>query len=124
LENWDPANGSPSTENAEALKMLKAFESGPLGKRFREIDIVGREVPMLLQDDGFAWRGSIDLLYRDGDELVVADYKTDVDLTADRKENYGRQLERYAEAVAKAMEKPVRCELWMVRNGEIIRLPQ
>ena len=124
LENWDPANGSPSTNHADALKLLTAFESGPLGKRFREIDIVGREVPMLLQDDGFAWRGSIDLLYKDGDAYVVADFKTDMELTEDRKKNYGEQLQRYAEAVRMTTEQPVRCELWMIRSGEIIRLPR
>ncbi|MBD3868577.1 MAG: PD-(D/E)XK nuclease family protein, partial [Acidobacteria bacterium] len=125
LENWNSASGSPHSNNPDALKLLQDFETGPLGKLFREIEIVGREVPMLMQDDGFAWRGSIDLLYRDGDELVVADFKTDAGIEPDEaKERYGGQLKRYAEAVAKATEKPVRTELWMVRSGEIIRIPQ
>ncbi len=125
LENWDPDDGPPQSNNPEAVKLLKSFADGTLGKTFRSIEIVGREVPMLMQDDaGFTWRGSIDLLYEEDGTMVIADFKTDVDLTPDRRKNYGTQLGHYAEAVAKATGKPVRCELWMVRSREIIRLPQ
>ena len=89
----------------------------------REIEVLGREVPMLLRDErGTTWRGSIDLLYREkGGAVVVADYKSDTD-EAGAAELYAPQMQVYREAVRRALDldDPPRAELWMLRTGRVI----
>jgi len=107
---------------ATVRKIVAAFRDSELAARLLEVDVVGRELPILVQrDSGQLFRGSIDLLYREpGGDLVVADYKTDLDDDdAALRRRYGGQLEVYAEAVARALEleRPPRAELWLVRSG-------
>ncbi|MBZ5638100.1 MAG: UvrD-helicase domain-containing protein [Acidobacteriia bacterium] len=148
LERWDPASKAPITAaladlsrraaeehgvapaevEREARTVLAAFLASPLPARLRTIDVLGREVPMLLhEDDGTTVTGVLDLLYRDAEgTLVVADYKTDHGLTPrDASERYGPQLADYAEAVRRAMRlaAPPRTELWLLRDGKILPLP-
>jgi ATP-dependent helicase/nuclease subunit A len=109
----------------EAEAVLDAFLASPLAARFREIEIIGREVPMLMRsEEGQLYRGSIDLLYRDGEgRPVVADYKSDSDADETQlRERYGEQLRIYATAIGLALEMPdpPRAELWMLRSGKII----
>jgi len=144
LEYWDGSDGDTLRSTARRLaddeaerggidgaalrseveELLDGFLEGDLGKEFATIDIVARELPLLLRDeDGTGWRGSIDLLYREQDDLVVADYKTDRDDDATAlSEKYGDQLGVYARAVREAMglEKAPRTELWLVRHGKRI----
>jgi ATP-dependent exoDNAse (exonuclease V) beta subunit len=107
----------------ETAAILSAFARSPLAARLAGLDVLGREVPVLLQDGPTAWRGTLDLLYRDGDEVVVADYKTDKDTDdALLRERYAGQLDVYARAVAKALNLPrlPRRELWLLRAGRIV----
>jgi ATP-dependent helicase/nuclease subunit A len=110
-----------------AGKILDAFLASDLAERYRGIEVVEKELPMLLRsDDGRLYRGSIDLLYRNAaGELVVADFKTDAeedDLKL--RERYGGQLGIYAKAVQQAcgLASPPRTELWMLRSGRCISL--
>ena len=83
----------------EAESVLRVFDGSPLAARSATLEILGREVPMLLGEDGARWNGTIDLLYRDRDgTIVVADYKTDAsdDGAVAR---HGEQLGVYARAV-------------------------
>src|SRR5205823_1990719 len=65
-----------------------------------------REVPFVLSRDGVGGNGAaagadpftgplttgrVDLVYQDGEELVVVDYKTDTDVTKDTAEDYARE---------------------------------
>jgi ATP-dependent helicase/nuclease subunit A len=57
--------------------------------------------------------GRVDLVHRDGDELVVIDYKTDRDVTKENAEEHARehhagQAEVYAQALSAATGLPVR----------------
>jgi ATP-dependent helicase/nuclease subunit A len=110
----------------EARKILAAFLEGDLADRFSQLDRLGAELPVLVQspDAGQAFRGSIDLLYRDvNGEIVVADFKTDrATDPGTLRSSYGAQLAVYADAVRLALglsELP-RTELWMLRTGEIV----
>jgi ATP-dependent exoDNAse (exonuclease V) beta subunit len=109
--------------NDEAERVLALFESSPLAARLATLEILGREVPMLLGEDQARWRGAIDLLYREGrGVIVVADYKTDAsdDGAIAR---HGEQLGVYVRAVRRAMPgERVRAELWMLRTGRVITL--
>jgi len=80
-----------------------------------------REVPFLVSragagedpQSGPLASGRVDLVYQDGDELVVVDYKTDSGVTAESADahtakHHGGQAEVYAEALASATGMPVR----------------
>lgn len=107
---------------AEAASILDSRAAAALRERLRTLDVVGREVPLLFGESEAAWRGTIDLLYRDADgTLVVADFKTDAedDGAADR---HRAQLSIYARALSRAFpDIRVRAELWMLRSGRIVR---
>jgi len=139
MERWDGVSGEsareilhsmsePAAEESRiAEKILDAFLASPLAARYREIEIVERELRMLLRsDDGTLYRGSIDLLYRcAAGDLVVADYKTDAEEDDEKlRERYGGQLRVYAEAVRQAcrLPSPPRAELWMLRSGRCIEI--
>jgi ATP-dependent helicase/nuclease subunit A len=116
----------PARVEKEARAILEAFARSPLFARLREVEILGREIPLLFRDAGGAsWRGSIDLLFRDTDgTLVVADFKTDVD-TSGALDRYHAQLEVYAASARDALETPaVRAELWMLRSGDVLRIEE
>ena len=107
----------------EATAILLSFQGSELAPRLASLDILGREVPVLLDDDGARWSGTIDLLYRGDDgAIVVADFKTD---SSDEGATlrHGHQLRVYARAVSRAMPgSRVRAELWMLRTGRVISL--
>ena len=79
-----------------------------------------REVPFVLSRNGDVdpdrcplVSGRVDMVYRDGDELVVIDYKTDKEVTKDSAEQYALkhhagQAEVYAQALAAATGLSVR----------------
>jgi len=116
-----PTLGSAITE------LLTGFHGGELGACLASLDVVARELSLLLRDDsGTCWRGSIDLVYRDGDRYVIADYKTD--RTTDEsvlRERYAGQLSVYARALRSALDlaELPRAELWLLRHGKRILVP-
>ena len=76
-----------------------------------------REVPFVLARGDAAGgplaAGRVDMVYEDGGELVVVDYKTDRDVTAETAEAHARdkhsgQAEVYAQALGAATGMPVR----------------
>ena len=107
----------------EAERVLAAFESSPLAARLATLEVLGREVPMLLGEDQARWRGAIDLLYRDSQgAVVVADYKTEASDEGAIARHAG-QLSVYVRAVRRAMPgERVRAELWMLRSGRTLPL--
>jgi len=112
----------------EAGGILEAFLDSPLVELFRGMEIVDRELPLILAGDhGRVSRGFIDLLYRKPTgELVVADFKTDREADAKRlRETYSAQLNTYARAVQLALGLPElpSIELWHLRSGRVIPLP-
>ena len=119
-----PAAGGAEPVAGEAEAILARFDASPLKPRLDALDVLGREVPLLLDDGGARWRGTIDLVYRDEDGTVVAaDYKTDA-RDDGAIERHGEQLRVYERALARAFpSSPVRAELWMLRSGRVIRLP-
>jgi ATP-dependent helicase/nuclease subunit A len=107
----------------EVTAVFAGFTGSRLIQWLDRIEQLGTELPVIVRrDDGRAYRGSIDLLYRDPEgQLVVADYKTDREVDHDQlREKYEDQLGVYAEAVAKAcgLDTAVRAELWVLRTGE------
>jgi ATP-dependent exoDNAse (exonuclease V) beta subunit len=112
--------GDPGTVFSEARDLLARFVSSPLAASIAAAEILGREVPLLFPaEPGTAWRGTVDLVLRERDRIVVADYKTDRVEAAgvrSRAAAYGQQLTIYAEGVRQAMrlpELPVRRVLFL-----------
>jgi ATP-dependent exoDNAse (exonuclease V) beta subunit len=116
-------DADPKPVEREAAAILSAFARSPLAARLASLEVLGREVPVLLQEGATAWRGTLDLLYREGEAIVVADYKTDREEDeAVLRARYAGQLEVYARAVAQALRLPdlPRRELWLLRAGRIV----
>jgi ATP-dependent exoDNAse (exonuclease V) beta subunit len=117
---------APGPVEREVSRILDEFLAGPLPARLREMDLIGREVPVLHPDGGVLMQGVADLLYREaGGGVVVADHKTDLVTAAGipaLASRYAPQLRAYAGALRAALPPgtPVRAELWLARTGTIV----
>lgn len=98
---------------ADVLATARAFADSTPYKRAVAADQAHFELPVLagipLTDEApyIAVNGYIDLLYKDGDSWVIADYKTDSYATKDRVTSYFMQLELYAHTLSEALGAPV-----------------
>jgi ATP-dependent exoDNAse (exonuclease V) beta subunit len=86
----------------EVLEMARACLASPVVARARAAPGRWREVPYTLRvEDGYA-TGRIDLVFREGDELVVADWKSDAvgpGAIAVAAESHRPQADAYARAL-------------------------
>lgn len=124
------AGASPAIRT-EALAVLDAAASGPLGARLRGAPdtIAARELPLLAPArPGDAaiegWTGSADLVLRDGERWTVVDFKTEALDGRDPRDAaraHARQLDLYARAVreALALSDEPRREVWFLRDGVV-----
>jgi len=119
----------------EAVTLLEKAATGPIGKRLASLGsrIVARELALVApsgaSDDGplDAHAGSADLVYRDGDAWVVADFKTESlgglepGVAARR---HVHQLDVYANALRDALDlrEIPRREVWFLREGVVAEL--
>jgi ATP-dependent helicase/nuclease subunit A len=122
--------GAPKEAVDDALALLVRFAASPVGRKLRDLLPHGlaRELPFVLVADpdggsgpvGASF-GTIDLVYRDPatDEVVVADYKTDTEVTP---EQHRAQLDAYAKAVQRAfaLASLPRRELWYLRHDRVV----
>jgi ATP-dependent helicase/nuclease subunit A len=105
---------------AEIERILDAFLASPLPARLRRSVILAREAPLVSRDpSGTAWAGACDLIFREGDAVVVADYKTDADPEAEEvASRYRGQMEIYLDAVRRLLpDDRVRGEILLLRTG-------
>jgi len=120
----DEAGVEPGVVEREVREIFVGFIASELRGRLREVEVLGREIPIVEHDEeGRVYRGTLDLLYKDVDgEYVVADYKTDRETDpAALDEAYGPQLSIYARAVQRALSlpSPPRRELWLLRTATL-----
>lgn len=115
--------GIPDLADRVAQLARRAWSSAPM-RRAAASQRCWREVPVGAMLDGVLTEGFIDLLYEDGDALVVADYKTDnvadgAQLT-ERMERYQVQGEVYARLLAAVTARRVaRCEFIFAAPGVV-----
>ena len=57
--------------------LFEKFSSSPAYEELKGAEILGKEVPFAIPWDGQVMEGVIDIIYRYGDKLYAADYKTD-----------------------------------------------
>ena len=91
----------------DVLKILYGFIDSEAYKELQAADILGREIPILFQQDGQIILGTIDLLYKTDNRIIIGDYKTDyvtlTDLPA-RATAYQHQKAIYTEAVNRSLK--------------------
>jgi ATP-dependent helicase/nuclease subunit A len=109
----------------EIDRILRGFLDSPLPARLRRGTILAREAPVALQDaSGALWAGTCDLIFRDGDDVVVADYKTDAEPDPeDIASLYRGQMAIYLDAVRRVLPSVrVRGELLLLRTGVAVSI--
>jgi ATP-dependent helicase/nuclease subunit A len=91
-----PRLGSPEEEINSAVEVVAAVLGHTILKAAAGAAIAHREYPFLFKDEhGLTVEGNIDLVYQQGAEWIIVDFKTG---SADRTE-YRRQVELYGKAL-------------------------
>ena len=109
--------GAAESEVESAAGVASAALAHPLFDRVRRAAASGecrREAPVTMRgEDGVLVEGVVDLAFRDGDTWVVVDFKTDRELET-ALDVYRRQVQLYADMVARATGSPARPVLMRV----------
>ncbi len=113
--------GAITHDTPDVISMCRACLDSPSVKQAVALGSWWREVPFMInhaREGELAERapltnGRVDLVFRDGDELIVVDYKTDKDVTDQTAEQYARdhhsgQGEVYAHWLANATARRLR----------------
>jgi ATP-dependent exoDNAse (exonuclease V) beta subunit len=105
---WAPLEGLAPEAAQEAAQMASRALSHPILIRARKSSRLLRELPLSLkQEDGTYLKAVMDLVFQEGDEWVIVDYKTDRD-PALQAEAYRKQIEHYAELLEKTTGRKVK----------------
>ena len=110
---------------AETRALLAAAPAKSLLASLAGVEPMAVELPILLAGEGGPWRGTADVLFRDGGRLVLGDWKTDREGDFDElAQRYRPQLTIYAKAIqgALALEEPPALELLLLRHGRRLAL--
>jgi ATP-dependent helicase/nuclease subunit A len=135
--------GAITDDTDDVVSMCRACLDSPSVKRAVELGIWWREVPFVINHAGERepaeraplTNGRVDLVFRDRDELVVVDYKTDKDVTEETAEAYAKkhhagQSEVYAQGLGTATGLKVREVVFVyckagaevrLREGAVVR---
>ncbi|MEA2752869.1 MAG: ATP-dependent helicase/nuclease subunit [Myxococcales bacterium] len=110
--------GASDEEAAAARDVVAAALAHPLLARARKAVRVERETAVMLRaEDGAIVEGIVDLAFLEqgpaGPIWTVIDFKTDVEM-AGRKDDYARQIDAYARAIAAATGEPAKGALLAV----------
>lgn len=105
----------------EAQLLADVFLSSDLGKRATACNRSEREWEFIADINGTLVRGTIDLWFEEAGEIVIVDYKTDIQ---PRPETYAPQLALYALAIERALGKrPTEAWLFFLRSNNAVRVP-
>ncbi|MDD5434615.1 MAG: UvrD-helicase domain-containing protein [Nitrospira sp.] len=66
-----------SSVKEEIKGIMKNFLLSPAYKELKGAEIIGREVPFTMPWDGQVMEGFMDVIFKDGEGIYIADYKTD-----------------------------------------------
>jgi ATP-dependent helicase/nuclease subunit A len=107
----------PEGTDPEAAEILaKFFKSAPF-KELAKAEILARELPFLMPRGNQIVQGVIDVVYRSGGKVYVADYKTDKLVEP---EDYGLIREVYSEAVRRVLKVEPGFKLIYLRQGRAV----
>lgn len=119
---------APASVLERVRPLLERLPGTPLGNHLTSLRELPRhaEIPLLHGEDGLAYSGAVDLLYRAADGAwVVADFKSDAGLEPEAaRRRYAGQLRLYGRAVQQALglAQPPRLELLLLDRGAIVEL--
>ena len=154
LEKWDFAKTDPSKRSAELHQLLQvetgkysrnfskrqinhaaeesrrilgSFLDSPAARWLSEVDVVGRELPIVSFDvaAGKILSGKIDLLVKEQDRYCIIDYKTDHEISETMLRRYTQQMRMYAATLEESLSansNSISRKLILVRNGEVIEV--
>jgi len=100
----------PTEVAAEAVELVEKAHASPLLQRAQRATEKWHELPFSLKTDEGTVEGAIDLVFREGDRLVVVDFKTDQvgpDGAHEAAQAYAPQLQQYAGALEKLTGRAV-----------------
>ena len=121
------SSSEASSIRTELYEIFDLFSASPAYDELRRATIIGREVPFVIPWGGQVMNGVIDLIYREGDRLYIADYKTDKiseGEVADKVRGYSLSGDIYLEAVRRSLKQEVSgFKLIFLRLGRAIDLP-
>jgi ATP-dependent exoDNAse (exonuclease V) beta subunit len=134
--------GAITADLPDVISMCRACLDSPSVKRAVALGSWWREVPFMIDhaSDGEAaeraplTNGRVDLVFRDGDALIVVDYKTDKEVTKETAEQHARkhhagQSDVYAQGLSTATGLKVREVVFVyckagaevrLRGGEVV----
>jgi len=121
LERRSPGPRWADAEN-EAVKILDVFVASKAVKALAKADILGRETPFAYAEGGTVVRGAADLIYREGDKLIVADFKSekvDEKSAAAVRARYAEQGRAYCEAVKRAWGETPEFRVLFLRRPDL-----
>ena len=113
-----------SSVKHEIKGIMKTFLFSPAYKELKAAEIIGREVPFAISWEGQVMEGFMDVIFKDGDNVYIADYKTDRVLESElenKAAEYFVSGRIYSEAVKRCMGiKAAGFKLIFLRTGKSI----
>jgi len=121
LERRAPGPRWPEAAS-EAEDVLNSFLKSAAARELAGAEILGREVPFAYADGATVVRGAADLIYRAGERLVVADFKServDAKSAAAVRDHYAEQGRAYVEAVRRAWGRTPEFRVLFLRRPDL-----
>ncbi len=112
--------GQLADPEPEVRRLAAAFQEHDLGLRAARAESVEREAAFAFTIGDRLLRGTVDLLFEEGGERVLVDYKTDrkrVRAERGAADAYATQLQLYAAGLAKAGRPVDRAAVFYLRRG-------
>jgi ATP-dependent exoDNAse (exonuclease V) beta subunit len=110
-------SGDGHTASTAARQLAGRFLSNPLAARLSRATRVEREFDIVFALDDLVLQGRIDLWFEEAGELVLVDYKTDLDPN----DAYQHQLRLYALALEHVLgRRPDKALIFYLRTGAVI----
>ncbi len=109
----------PEGTDPEAAEILEGFFRSEAFRELAGSEILARELPFVIPREGRIVQGVIDVVYRKGRDLFVADYKSD---RAMEPGEYGLIREIYSDAVRRVFREAPRFKLLYLRFGRAVEI--
>nr|MCR4807995.1 PD-(D/E)XK nuclease family protein [Lachnospiraceae bacterium] len=118
-----------SLADCVGLHEIRGFLTSPLAHRMKKADEQGllfREQPFMFSHEGVIIQGIIDAYFIEDGKIVIVDYKTDrVDDINDLADRYHVQLEYYALALKRMLDKEIgQLIIYSTRYKDIVSIPK